>query len=143
MPLQRDGVNAAIDAAEAQVRQAQLELAKARRTIILEVDTACTRVEAARQRIITAKKAVELAEERLKQEQDLFEAGNGDFYRVVEQQQILGDARVNLVATEAALSKSVVAVWLAAGQIFEKLGVSSEEVEVMISRAREKKEDQE
>jgi outer membrane protein TolC len=140
MPLGRDGAEAGIDAAEAQVRQARLELAKAQRTISLEVDTACTRVEAARQRIETAKKAVELAQQRLQQEQDLFDAGNGDFYRVVEQQQILGDARVNLVATEAALSKSVVAVWLAAGQIFEKLGVSAEEVDVMISRARENKD---
>ena len=141
MPLGRDGADAAVDAAEAQVRQARLELAKAQRTISLEVDTACTRVEAARQRIATAKKAVELAQQRLQQEQELFEAGNGDFYRVVEQQQILGDARVNLVATEAALSKSVVAVWLAAGQIFDKLGVSHEEVEVMISRARENKKE--
>lgn len=143
MPLGSDGADAAVDAAEAQVRQARLELAKARRTISLEVDTACSRVEAARQRIVTAKKAVELAEERLSQEQELFDAGNGDFYRVVEQQQILGDAKVNQVASEAALSKSVVAVWLAAGQIFDKLGISSEEVEVMISRARENKTDQE
>jgi len=139
MPLGRDGADAAVDAADAQVRQARLELAKAERTISLEVDTAFTRVEAAKQRILTADKAVELAEQRLNQEQELFEAGEGDFYRVVEQQQILGDARVNRIATEAALSKSVVAVWLAAGQIFERLGVSTEEIEVMISRARENK----
>jgi outer membrane protein TolC len=127
-----------VEAAEAQVRQAQLELAKAKRKISLEVHTACTRVDAAKQRIQTAKKAVELATQRLKQEQDLFDAGEGDFYRVVEQQQILGDAQVNLVASEAALSKSVIAVWLAAGQIFDRMGISNAEVEVMITRAKEK-----
>ena len=100
--------------------------------------TACIRVDAAKQRIQTAKKAVELATQRLKQEQDLFAAGEGDFYRVVEQQQILGDSQVNLVASEAALSKSVIAVWLAAGQIFERMGISNAEVEVMITRAKEK-----
>ncbi len=138
MPLGEDGADAAMEAAEAQVRQAQLELAKAKRTISLEVHTACTRVDAAKQRIETAKKAVELATQRLKQEQDLFDAGEGDFYRVVEQQQILGDAQVNLVTSEAALSKSVIAVWLAAGQIFDRMGISNAEVEVMITRAKEK-----
>jgi outer membrane protein TolC len=138
MPLGEDGADAALEAAESQVRQAQLELAKAKRNISLEVHTACIRVDAAKQRIQTAKKAVELATQRLKQEQDLFDAGEGDFYRVVEQQQILGDSQVNLVASEAALSKSVIAVWLAAGQIFERMGISNAEVEVMITRAKEK-----
>jgi len=137
MPLGRDGADAAVDAAEAQVRQAELELSKAKRSISLEVDTACSRVEATKQRITTAKKAVQLAQQRLKQEQDLFEAGEGDFYRVVEQQQIFGDAQVNLVASEAALSKSVISVWLSAGQIFDRMGISHEEVEVMITRAKE------
>lgn len=140
MPLGRDGADASVDAAEAQVRQAELELAKARRSISLEVDTACSRVDAAKQRIVTAKKAVELATQRLNQEQELFEAGEGDFYRVVEQQQILGDAQVNLVASEASLSKSVISVWLSAGQIFERMGISHEEVEVMITRAKEGKQ---
>ncbi|MDA7509018.1 TolC family protein, partial [Akkermansiaceae bacterium] len=138
MPLGEDGAAAALEAAEAQVRQAQLELAKAKRNISLEVHTACIRVDAAKQRIQTAKKAVELAAQRLKQEQDLFDVGEGDFYRVVEQQQVLGDSQVNLVASEAALSKSVIAVWLAAGQIFERMGISNAEIEVMITRAKEK-----
>ncbi|MGJ8697968.1 MAG: TolC family protein [Verrucomicrobiaceae bacterium] len=139
MPLGSDGADAAVDAAKAQVRQAEMELAKAKRGISLEVDTATSRVDAAKKRITTAKKAVELATQRLKQEEDLYTAGEGDFYRVVEQQQILGDAQVNLVASEAALSKSVIAVWLAAGKIFERMGISPAEVEMMITRAKEKK----
>ena len=136
MPLAKDAADAAMDAAEAQVRKAELEVQKAKRSISLEVHTACTRMEAAKQRIQTAKKAVELAAERLKQEQDLFNAGEGDFYRVVELQQILGDSKVNLVASEAALSKSVIDVWLAAGQIFERMGISSAEIQVMVTRAK-------
>lgn len=137
MPLGKRGAEAAEDAANAQVRQAQLELMKAKLGISLEVDTAYSRVEAARKRIETAQKAVQLAEERLKQEEDLFVAGEGDFYRVVEQQQILGDSRVNLVASEAGLSKAVIAVWLAAGQIFDQLGVPHEKVELMLSKAKD------
>jgi outer membrane protein TolC len=139
MPLGSDGADAAVAAARAQVRQAQLEVSKAKRGISLEVDTAVSRVEAAQKGIATAKKAVELAQQRLQQEEDLYTAGEGDFYRVVEQQQILGDAQVNLVASEAGLSKSVIAVWLSAGQIFDRMGISSDEVEMMISRAKEKK----
>ena len=112
IPLGKDRAEAEVDVAEARVRQAQIDLAKAKRGISLEVDTAYTRVNAARKRITTSKKAVELAQQRLKQEQDLFDAGAGDFYRVVEQQQVLGDSYVNLVASEAALSKSVIAVWV-------------------------------
>lgn len=138
-PLGESGAEAAEDAASAQVRQAELELTKAQRGISLEVDTAYSRLDAAKKRIETAKKAVELAKLRLKQEDELYEAGEGDFYRVVEQQQILGDSWVNLVASEAGLSKSVIAVWLAAGQIFDQMGVSGAEVEMMITRAKEKK----
>ena len=140
MPLGDESAKAGSDAARSQVRQAELELAKAKRGISLEVDTACSRVDAARKRIATATKAVELAQQRLKQEEDLFDAGEGDFYRVVEQQQTLGDARVNLVASEASLSKSVIAVWLAAGQIFERMGIPDDEVEMMITRARKESE---
>ena len=137
MPLGRDGVVAAVDAAEAQKRQAELELSKARLVISLEVDTAFGRVGAADQRIATSKKAVELATKRLQQELDLFDEGQGDFYRVVEQQQILGDAHVNLIVSEAALSKSVIMVWLASGQIFNRLGISTKEVEVVLALATE------
>ncbi len=137
MPLGKDGAEAAEDAATAQVRQAELELMKAKLGLSLEVDTAYSRVDAAKKRISTSQKAVELAQQRLKQEQDLFAAGEGDFYRVVEQQQILGDSRVNLVASEAGLSKSVIAVWLAAGQIFDQMGISHGKVEVMLTKAKD------
>ena len=137
MPLGKRAAEAAEDAANAQVRQAQLELSKAKLGISLEIDTAYSRVEAARKRIETSQKAVQLAEERLKQEEDLFVAGEGDFYRVVEQHQILGDSRVNLVASEAGLSKAVIAVWLAAGQIFDQLGVPHEKVELMLRKAKD------
>ncbi|NWK55882.1 TolC family protein [Verrucomicrobiaceae bacterium N1E253] len=135
MPLGRDGVTAAVDAAKAQKRQAELELSKAQRMISLEVDTAFSRVDSAKQRIVTSRKAVDLAKKRLQQEQDLFDEGQGDFYRVVEQQQILNDAEVTLVHSEAALSKSVIMVWLASGQIFTRLGISLEEVEVALALA--------
>lgn len=137
IPLGEGGAEAAEDAATAQVRQAELELSKAKLGISLEVDTAYSRMEAAKKRIVTAKKAVELAQQRLKQEEELFLAGEGDFYRVVEQQQILGDSRVNLVASEAGLSKAVIAVWLAAGQIFERMGVPHAKVEMMLTKAKD------
>ncbi len=133
MALDGSGADAGVTAAKGQLRQAQLELSKARRIISLEVDTAYSRVDAAEQRIKTAKKAVELAQERLDQEDQLNQEGWGDFYRVVEQQQILGDARINLVSSEAQRSKAIIAVWLASGQIFDQLGISPKEVEALIS----------
>jgi len=135
MPLGRDGSDAALDEAMAQLRKVELELSKILGVISLEVDTAFGRVNAARQRIATSKKAVELATQRLKQEQDLLDEGQGDFYRVVEQQQILNDTQVNLVISQAGHSKSVVSVWLASGQIFSRLGILAKDVEVALAFA--------
>jgi len=135
MPLSRDGSDAALDEAMAQMRKVELELSKARGIISLEVDTAFGRVDAAKQRIATSKNAVELATQRLKQEEDLLDEGQGDFYRVVEQQQILNDTQVNLVISEAGHSKSVVSIWLASGQIFSRLGILAKDVEVALALA--------
>lgn len=137
MPLGRDEANAVVDEAKARLRQAEIELAKARRLISLEVDTACSQVDAAQKRIAASRKANQLARKRVQQEQDLFEQGEGDFYRVVEQQQILGDTDENLVISEAALSKSVISVWLTSGQIFNRLGLSDNDVEAALTLARE------
>lgn len=137
MPLGRDEANAVVDEAEAQLRQAETELAKVRHMISLEVDTACSRVDAARGRIAASIKAKKLAQKRVQQEQDLFEQGEGDFYRVIEQQQILADTDENVVLSEAALSKSLISVWLASGQIFNRLGLSDNDVEIALTLAKD------
>ena len=71
----------------------------------------------------TARKAVELAEERLNQEQELWQKGVGDVYRLVEQQQMLGNTKIRTVEAEGALSKSVISLWISSGQVFQKLGI--------------------
>lgn len=137
MPLGREKNTAAIDEALAQLRQAEIDLSKTKLKISLEVDTAWSRVDAARKRIAASKKANQLARKRVQQEQDLFDEGEGDFYRVIEQQEILADTDEKVVLTQAALSKSVISVWLASGQIFNRLGISDKDVEVALMLANQ------
>ena len=137
MPLGRENNTAAIDEAMAQLRQAEIDLSKTKRKISLEVDTAWSRVDAAKKRIAASKKANQLARKRVQQEQDLFKQGEGDFNRVIEQQEILANTDENVVLTEAALSKSVINVWLASGQIFNRLGISDKDVEVALMLANQ------
>lgn len=126
MDLGKNPGESAVRTAEYQLRQAELGFNQALNSIRLEVDTAYSRVLTARQRLASAMKAQELAAENLKTEQTLLDEGKGDLYRVIERQQLLGDATSNVVLTRALLSKSVVALWMASGQLFERYGISEE-----------------
>ena len=129
MELGNQSGKSAVEIAKLQLEQAELGYGKARTTISLEVDTAYSRVLNARQRLATAKKARDLAKRNLEAEELLLEQSKGDLYRVIERQQLYGDANANVVATTALLSKSIVALWLASGQLFEKYGISEEWVQ--------------
>lgn len=130
--LGKDEGESRIRTAEHQLRQSELGLRKTKTSIALEVDTAHSRLTSARQRLKTALKAQELAAENLATEQELLEQGKGDLYRVIERQQILGDTKTNVVATRALLSKSVVALWMASGQLFERFGVTEEWINAIV-----------
>jgi len=132
MNLGKEEGDARIRTAEHQLRQSELGLRKTKTSIALEVDTAHSRVISAKQRLKTAIKARELAEQNLKTEQELLDQGKGDLYRVIERQQILGDTKTNVVATQALLSKSVVALWMSSGQLFERFGVTEEWINAIV-----------
>jgi outer membrane protein TolC len=132
MNLGKEEGDARIRTAEHQLRQSELGLRKTKTSIALEVDTAHSRVISAKQRLKTAIKARELAEQNLQTEQELLDQGKGDLYRVIERQQILGDTKTNVVATQALLSKSVVALWMSSGQLFERFGVTGEWINAIV-----------
>ncbi|MFW6355069.1 MAG: TolC family protein, partial [Verrucomicrobiota bacterium] len=112
MDLERRAPRATVRVAQRQLFQARVELSKALRSVALEIDTALQRTESAEQRLTTAEEAAALAAKRLEQELQALEQGKGDLYRVVEQQQILGDTEVEVAATRAFLRKATVALWM-------------------------------
>ncbi len=112
-----------------EMAKAKIEKDKTRKAIILELDTAYERLTSYKKRLKTAKKAVELAEERLNQEQELWQKGVGDVYRLVEQQQMLGNSKIRVVEAAGALSKSVISLWISSGQVFQKLGINRNLIE--------------
>ena len=109
--------------------KAKIEKDKTRKAIVLELDTAYERLTSYKRRLKTAKKAVELAKERLNQEQELLQKGAGDVQSLVEQQQILGNSKIRVVETAGALSKSVISLWISSGQVFQKLGINRNLIE--------------
>ena len=118
----------AIEIAKQRKEQAELGYNQARHTISLEVDTAYRRVLNARQRLQTVMKARNLARRNLEAEERLLEEGKGDIYRVIERQQLYGDSSARVVGGQAVLSKAVIALWLASGQLFERYGISEERI---------------
>lgn len=132
MELGNQSGKSAVEIAKLQLNQAELGYGKARLTISLEVDSAYSRVLNARQRLETAKKARDLAKRNLEAEELLLEQSKGDLYRVIERQQLYGDANANVVKASALVSKSMVALWLASGQLFEKYGISEEWVQTTV-----------
>ncbi len=123
MILDKKARGAGLRIARNQLMKAKIEKGKAIKSIILELDTAHERFESSKQRLQTANKAMELAAERLEQEQELIEKGVGDVYRLVEQQQMLGAAQIRAVEARGLLSKSIIALWISSGQVFERLEI--------------------
>tara|TARA_B100000900_G_C20583118_1_gene718405 strand:+ start:213 stop:1751 length:1539 start_codon:yes stop_codon:yes gene_type:complete len=123
MILDKKARNAGYRVAINEMAKAKIEKDKVKKAIVLEIDTAYERLVSYKKALRTARKAVELAEERLNQEQELWQKGVGDVYRLVEQQQMLGNAKIRTVEAEGALSKSVISLWISSGQVFQKLGI--------------------
>ena len=73
MILDKKARGAGLLIARNQLMKATIEKQKAVKSIVLEMDTAYERFESSKQRLKTANKAMELAEERLEQEQALID----------------------------------------------------------------------
>ena len=118
-----DGRESVIEVAKKQKEQAEIGYRKALNTIALEVDTAYRTVINSRERLEASRKAKELAAKNLEDEELLLEQSKGDLYRVIERQQLLGDAEASVVSSNALLSKSIIALWLTSGQLFERYDI--------------------
>ncbi len=122
----------AVEIAKRRMEQAELGYGKARNSIALEVDTAYRRVLNSRQRLETAFQARGLAKRNLEAEERLLEQSKGDLDRVIERQQLYGDANAAVVTSTAQLSKGVIALWLASGQLFERYGIREEWINTVV-----------
>lgn len=128
LPLGGQKGKSEIQIARQQKEQAELGYGQARNTIALEVDTAYRRVLNSRERLKMTMQARDLAAKNLEAEERLLEQSKGDLYRVIERQQLYGDARARVVLSRAILSKAMIGLWLASGQLFERYGISEESI---------------
>jgi outer membrane protein TolC len=124
VPLEREARQAEYLVSQQEVRKAELELQKQKALVALEIDTALSRVRSLVQRVATAAKGEEAALLNMSNEEKMLEEGRSDNFRVLVFQQEYSDASTRSIAARAELNKSVVGLWLAAGDIFERLGVT-------------------
>ncbi len=136
-----DASRSVVEVARKQKEQAELGYRKARNTIALEVDTAYRSVLNSRERLKLSLKARDLAQSNLEAEELLLEQGKGDLYRVIERQQLFGEAKDNVVASNALLSKAIIALWLTTGQLFERYAISEEWINPAIEGPKNGKPD--
>lgn len=139
MDLGRQAGRSAVDIATHQLQQARLGYRQAQNSIALEVDTAFRRVLNSRARLKTAIQARDLARRNLEAEERLLEQSKGDLYRVIERQQLYGDANANVVSATAVMSKAMIALWLSSGQLFERYGISEEWIKTVVEGPAKKK----
>ena len=123
MPLNGKMRRAEWDMAELELKKAETSLRKQKATVALEIDTALSRVRSLLQRVSTAAKAREMAARNMESEEKLLEEGRSDNFRVLEMQQEYADVCSRQIEAQAELNKSMVGLWLASGQIFEKFSI--------------------
>lgn len=138
MELGGQSGKSAVEIAKLQLEQAELGYGKARNAIVLEVDTAYRRIGNILQRVESAEKAREVARKNLEAEEALLEQSKGDLYRVIERQQLYGDANTRVVASRALLSKAMISLWLATGQLFDQYEIGEEWIESVVGRQEAK-----
>jgi outer membrane protein TolC len=123
MPLNGKMRRAEWDMAELELKKAETSLRKQKATVALEIDTALSRARSLLQRVSTAAKAREMAAKNMESEEKLLEEGRSDNFRVLEMQQEYADVCSRQIEAQAELNKSMVGLWLASGQIFEKFSI--------------------
>lgn len=123
IPLSRREGRAKLVAAQARVRQAELQEAELERRIALEVENAVRRLEVLGQRLETARSSVNFAAEGLRLEEARLEQGQTSGFAVAELQRRLADARTRELAARVDLTKAVTELWSVSGRLFEKHGI--------------------
>jgi len=107
---------------QAELRRKQVEL-----TIVLDVDTALSRVETNRQRVETSRQSMRLAQEAVRIANRQFEVGKMSSFDVLEQRRKLYNAQTRELESIASLNVSLVQLSQAKGTLLDELGIRVEE----------------
>lgn len=124
MPLGRVQSRAQLDAIRGFKEQAILKIKQSEKDVTVDVDTALSRIETNRQRVVTARQTRELNEEAVRIAYRRLEEGQISSFDVIEQQRRLYDAKSRELAAQADLNKAIVTLWQATGTIADYTGIS-------------------
>jgi len=104
--------------------QAILRIQQTESTLTNDVDTALSRIETNRQRVVTARQTRELNEEAVRIAYRRMEEGQISSFDLIETQRKLYDAKSRELGAQADLNKAIVTLWQATGTITEYTGIT-------------------
>lgn len=118
-PFRNRSAKAALAGARVTENQIQTQLRQEEQAVMVEVRNAVQAVETARQRVLTARRERENAEELLKGERSLFDSGRSTTFLLFERENTLTTARNKEVRAETEYNKSVADLQRATSTTFQ------------------------
>ncbi len=109
--------------AEAQERQAKLDVEEMKRQLVVETVRAVDRVRAAGKQVEVASRAVELARANMEDEEARFRAGRTTIFEVLNRQDELGEAQAQLADSLLAEQRANARVESLTGAILDRAGL--------------------
>lgn len=129
VPLGNRGPRADLEAARIEQAQMLHSLKRLEVDIGLEIDTALSRVETSRRRLELTAQSLDLAEKALTEENRRLEEGVGASDQVIAGQNEVTEARTRSLAAQADVSRAVVDLYLATGELLERQNIRLDPVE--------------
>ena len=123
VPLGNRGPRADLAAAQSQRTQMVYALKRLEVDIGLEIDTALSRVETSRRRLDLTRQSLELAQQALTEENRRLEEGVGASDQVIAAQNEVTEARTRSLAAEADVSRALVDLHLATGELLQRQNI--------------------
>ncbi|MBC2607278.1 TolC family protein [Pelagicoccus albus] len=136
MPFANKKSRASARIAERRAEQAEIEAARMRTQISLEVSNGVQRLDSLRERLENASRSRELADKGLEVEQARLEAGQSTSFAVLDLQQTASEAATRELAAQVDLKKAEVELWAIVGELPERLGLIINPVEKESDRGR-------
>ena len=118
-PFGNRSAKAALAGARVTENQIETQLRQQEQTVMVEVRNAVQAVETARQRVLTARRERESAEELLKGERSLFDSGRSTTFLLFERENALTTARNKEVRAETEYNKSIADLQRATSTTFQ------------------------
>lgn len=106
-----------------QETQAMIDVDRVKAQISLELDTVLSRIDMDRQRLASARKSREVAQQTMEGEVKRLNEGVSTSYQVLQYQKEYSQTRSRELAALADLNKDQVDLWLVTGQMLERQGI--------------------